>query len=180
MIRVKAQQRVRPFLRYFALALAVLPALSFAQNPHIDLTIVENGGVAKMEFDNSACPDRPNQKGCVLVDRGNRSWISWEIDSASWQAGWRITVLRFSPDGTHWGDPAHPLADCTVFDFALTEADRLSGEASTATVTANGKRMRIWDENNNACETWYRLFAENISTGQTANSDPIIRNRGNN
>lgn len=167
-------------LQVSILCLAVLPILASAQNVHIDLNFIEVDGKAKMDFVNSACPNRPNEKGCVLMDRGNRDFISWEIDQTSWQNGWRLTALHFSPDGTHWGDPAYPLADCTVFDFALTAADRLSGVASTAQVRANGKRMRIWDENNNSCETWYRLHAENIVTGEKADSDPRIENRGNN
>ena len=169
-----------PLFRTCILCLAGFPVVVSAQNVHIDLTFIEVDGKAKMDFVNSACPSRPNEKGCVLMVRGNRDFISWEIDQNSWQAGWRLTSVHFSPDGTHWGAPAYPLADCTVFDFALTAADRLSGQASTAQVRANGKRMRIWDENNNACETWYRLHAENIMTGEQADSDPRIENRGNN
>lgn len=170
--------RFATILVLISAGLLTLSAQALAQNPHIDLTVVESAGVAKMQFQNSACPQHPNDKGCVSVDRGNRSWISWEIDQASWQNGWRITELHFSPDGTHWGESGYPLMDCTVFDFGLTETDRMTGVASSAQSDGNGKRMKIWDENNNRCETWYRLFAENIDTGETADSDPVIRNGG--
>ena len=63
-------------------------------------------------------------------------------------------------------------------DLERLATDRASGKASTAEIFANGKRLRIWDENDRECITHYTLRAVNDDTGQTAESDPIIDNRG--
>lgn len=161
-----------------------LPGVALAQNPHIDLKIEVNGGVAKLQFENSECPSRPNDKGCVLMRQGSQNWVSWELDQDSWQSGWRLNNLDFSPDGSHWGDSGHPLSNCTASAFQLTANDMVTGHASTAEVRANGKRMRVWNENDNApgtiCITHYKLSAVNENTGMNADSDPVIDNRGRN
>jgi hypothetical protein len=166
------------------LLMGFFSAGAYAQNPHIDVTIIQSGGNDKLDFINSACSDRPGEKGCVLMSRGSKNWISWELDRNSTGEGWVLTRLDFSPDGVHWGDPGYPLSGCTVSAFRLTEQDRITGHASTAQVLGNGKRMRIWDENDNdpqtPCITHYRLTAENINTGNITDSDPVIDNRGRN
>lgn len=162
-----------------AVCVMLLPMSAWAQNPHIDLSVTGSGDSAKIQFLNSACPQEPGNRGCVELGHGMQNHISWELDQDSWQAGWRLTALFFSPDGNHWGENGYPLGDCTMEDFGLPEADRYTGQASTAMTVANGKRMRIWDENMNVCDTWYRIFATNIN-GDQADSDPIIKNRGGN
>lgn len=157
----------------------LLPINAWAQNPHIDLGVTGSGDGAKIQFQNSACPQEPANRGCVELGHGMQNHVSWELDQDSWQAGWRLTTLFFSPDGSHWGENGYPLNDCTMEDFRLADGDRITGQASTADVLANGKRMRIWDDNKNVCDTWYRIFATNIN-GDQADSDPIIKNRGGN
>lgn len=140
-----------------------------AQNKHIDVSIV-NG---KLVFLNSECPDNPSN-GCVLAERGNAPVISWELKDAV-DTGWTFAGLQFSPDGESWGTA--PLQDCTVEDFGLSDADRQSGDASTAKIVANGKRLQIKDHNRNQCITHYKLSARS-ENGDYADSDPIIDNRG--
>ena len=166
-------------VRVAAVLFLLVPVSTWAQNPHIDLKVNGSGNSAKIEFLNSACPQEPDNRGCVELGHGMQNHISWELDQASWQAGWRLTALFFSPDGTHWGENGYPLADCTMEDFELTDGDRYTGQASTSEVRANGKRMRIRDLNKNVCETWYRNFATHLN-GDQADSDPIIKNRGGN
>lgn len=155
-------------------AALLAPGLALAQNPHIDVAISESAGVATLEFQNSACPN--GQRGCIQMPRGQSNWISWEIDGASSQAGWVLESLYFGTADKQTGD----LKDCTMSAFGLSESDRSSGRASTAEVFANGKRLRIWDENDSECITHYTLNAVNTATGQRAASDPIIDNRGRN
>jgi hypothetical protein len=154
------------------------PFTLFAQDKHIDLTVYQNGTGYKMGFSNSECPGSPQDKGCIEAEHGNSPVISWELDSAAGQ-DWELTRLQFSPDGQHWGDAGYPLQDCTVDDFRLSDADRNSGNASSANVVANGRRLQIHDLNNNACTTHYKLFARPRAGGAEINSDPVIKNRGN-
>ena len=153
------------------------PFTLFAADKHIDLTVYHNGTSYKMRFDNSECPASPQDKGCIEVEHGNSPMISWELDSASSQE-WELTRLQFSKDGQHWGDASNPLQDCTVKDFQLSDADRNSGNASSASVVSNGRRLHIRDLNNNACNTHYKLFARPRAGGAEINSDPVIKNRG--
>ena len=55
----------------------------FAQDKHIDVSVVRVGDIYKMQFANSVCPERRNQKGCVLASHGSSPNISWELDEDS-------------------------------------------------------------------------------------------------
>jgi len=156
--------------------LLAAPAVQ-AQDKHIDVAVNQQGGVFKLEFLDSQCPDRPGQKGCIQADHGSSPNLSWELDANS-AANWTFTRLQFSPDGVHWGDSAHPLSDCTMEDFSLTEPDRTSGSASSARVVADGKRLQVLDRNRNVCLTHYRIYAAPRSGGPEIDSDPVIDNRG--
>ena len=153
------------------------PFTLFAADKHIDLAVYHNGTSYKMRFDNSECPASPQDKGCIEVLRGNSPMISWELDSASNQ-DWKLTKLQFSPDGQHWGDANYKLDSCTAEAFGLSEAERISGIASSAEVVANGRLLKIRDTNRGACTTYYKLFAEPRAGGAEINSDPVIKNRG--
>jgi len=139
--------------------------LLMAQDKHINVSV--NGD--KLVFQNSECPDRPNEMGCVLVEKGNAPMISWEL-SGPGSEGWTLSALEFNPV---------PLQQCTVDDFGLSEADRQTGTASTAQIVANGKRLQIRDRNRNVCESRYTLIAVS-SDGRQIDSDPVIRNGGGN
>jgi hypothetical protein len=160
-----------------AIGFFVLCSDAMAQDKHIDVSVTQSGSAFKLEFSNSECQDLPNDKGCVFADRGTQPVISWEL-VGDLAADWRFTRLQMSADGTHWGQSGHPLADCTVADFNLTEADRGSGAASSAQVVANGKKLQIRNNNQNICDTHYRLYAEPIIGGPEIDSDPMIRNGG--
>jgi len=159
------------------LALLALSMPALAQDKHIDVAVEQRDGGYKLVFLNSACPDRPQENGCVEAAHGSSPNISWELDAAS-SSGWAFSRLQFSPDGAHWGDPAHPLADCTMADFKLAPGDRESGHASTAKPVANGRRLMIKDGNGSECRTHYRLYATPAGGGAEIDSDPIIDNRG--
>jgi hypothetical protein len=153
------------------------PFTLFAADKHIDLTVYQNGTSSKMRFDNSECPASLQDNGCIEVLRGKSPMISWELESAS-NEDWKLTRLQFSPDGQHWGDANYKLETCTSDAFGLSDADRTSGEASTAEVVANGRLLKIRDTNRKACTTYYKLFAEPRDGGAEINSDPVIKNRG--
>lgn len=152
-------------IKTISLSLTLLTACAVAEaaDKHIDVTVSNN----KLVFLNSECPSRPSDMGCVMAERGNSPMISWELIGEG-SAQWQFTGLSFAPV---------PLQDCTVEDFGLTEADRQSGQASTAQVVANGRIIHIRDSNQNVCQTQYTLRAVSDS-GQQADSDPIIDNRG--
>ena len=157
-----------------AAVLWLVPGPALAQNVHIDVTVTTAGGVSEIDFLNSQCPN--GKPGCVLMDRNRRDWISWEFDRESAADGWVFTGLYFGNAEKQVGN----LKDCTMAAFVLPEGDRVSGHASTAKITSNGKRIQVWDENDQACITHYTLKARNENTGETAESDPIIDNRGRN
>lgn len=169
--------RTRTGIAALATALLLFGNQALAQDPHIDVVVEEQDGGFKLVFENSACEDRPDEKGCVEAKRGSAPIISWALKDGSREA-WMFTRLQFSPDGVHWGDPAHPLQDCTMEDFKLAPEDAQSGAASTARVIADGARLQIKDDNRNLCRTHYRLFAAPRNGGAEIDSDPIIDNRG--
>jgi hypothetical protein len=162
------------FLGWAALTLV---ACAQTQDKHIDVTVQEQGGVFKLVFLNSECPERPNEKGCIQAVHGSSPIISWALDDAS-SDEWSFSRLQFSPDGKHWGDPAYPLQDCTMQDFNLARGDAQSGVASTARVVADGKRIQIRDYNVNVCTTHYKLVAARRDGSGEIDSDPIIDNKG--
>ena len=163
-------------LGWALLALAV-GGQAQAQDKHIDVTVQEQGGIFKLVFLNSACPERPNERGCIEAGHGSSPNISWQLDDDS-SREWSFVRLQFSPDGVHWGDPGHALADCTMSDFRLAPEDRQTGLASTAREVADGKRMQVKDDNVKVCETHYKLFAARRDGSGEIDSDPIIVNRG--
>lgn len=146
-------------------------------DPMIDLTVVGSGSTFKIEFRNSACTDRPGELGCIEAVHGSSPMLMWEIDSASEQY-WMLTRLQFSVDGEHWGDPAFPLADCTMKAFALEDRDRYTGNASSAMITGNGRKLQVRDRNEEPCQTHYRIYAMPRAGGIEINSDPMIDNKG--
>jgi len=164
------------FLGWALLALAVYGQAQ-AEDKHIDVIVQEQDGVSKLVFLNSACPERPNEHGCIQADHRSSPVISWGLDQAS-SGEWSFLRLQFSPDGVPWGDPGHPLQDCTMEDFNLAPDDAQSGLASTARVIADGKRMQIKDDNVNVCTTHYKLVAARRDGGGEIDSDPIIDNKG--
>ena len=134
-----------------------------AQDKHIDVSV--NGN--KLVFLNSECPDRAHEMGCVMAEYGSSPVISWELTGPGSEQ-WSFSGLQFAPI---------PLQGCTVTDFGLSDSDRQTGNASTAQIVANGKRLQIRDRNTSECITQYTLSA--VSTdGQRIDSDPIIDNRG--
>lgn len=164
-------------LKGAALLALIVAAPLAAQDKHIDVSVEPNGSGYKLRFLNSECSDRPSEMGCIMAEHGTSPNISWRISGAG--AGqWVFTRLQFSADGYSWGDPSRPLAECTVEDFALSENDRYSGNASTAQVTANGAMLMIRDRNRNECRTHYRIYAMPVGGGMEIDSDPIIDNRG--
>jgi hypothetical protein len=170
--RVRFGKRCLPLV-----LLAIWPACSMAQDKHIDVTVRQEGAVHKLVFLNSECPDRAGEMGCVMADHGNSPNISWQLDDAG-SADWILSRLQFSPDGSNWGDPSHPLTNCTVEDFRLTESDRSTGLASSAQIVSNGRMLKIRDGNRNVCVTHYRLYAMPRAGGMEIDSDPVIDNRG--
>jgi hypothetical protein len=103
--------------------------------------------------------------------------IKWELDSHG-ETYWMLTRLQFSADGEHWGDSNFPLADCTVKAFELEERDQFTGNASSAMITGNGRKIHIKNRNEEVCQTYYRIYAMPKAGGMEINSDPMIDNRG--
>lgn len=155
--------RIRTLSSGLLIAAMLLCNAAFAQDKHINVSVQGN----KLVFQNSECPDRPGELGCVMAEHGSSPMISWELTGPGTEQ-WRFSGLGFSPT---------PLQDCTVADFGLSEADRQSGAASTARVIAGGKRLQIRDLNRNVCVTQYTLSAVS-DDGRQIDSDPVIDNRG--
>jgi len=148
-----------------------------AADKMIDLTVVGSGTDFKLQFLNSECEDESKEKGCIEAEYGNSPMIKWELDSHG-ETYWMLTRLQFSADGEHWGDSNYPLADCTVKAFELEERDQFTGNASSAMITGNGRKIQIRNRNEEVCQTYYRIYAMPKAGGMEINSDPMIDNRG--
>jgi hypothetical protein len=155
--------RIRIVKLFSLLCLVGASEALLAQDKHIDVSVQGN----KLVFLNSECPERPGELGCVTAEYGSSPMISWQLTGAGTE-DWTFSGLRFGPT---------PLQDCTVEDFGLPESDRQNGNASTAQIVANGKRIQIRDRNRNQCVTQYTLSAIS-SDGRRIDSDPVIENRG--
>lgn len=155
--------RIRIVKLFSLLCLVGAGEALLAQDKHIDVSVQGN----KLVFLNSECPERPGELGCVTAEYGSSPMISWQLTGAGTE-DWTFGGLRFAPT---------PLQDCTVEDFSLSESDRQNGNASTAQIVANGKRLQIRDRNRNQCVTQYTLSAVS-SDGRRIDSDPVIENRG--
>lgn len=162
-MRVSEMLRSRIILTGVLLLGLSICSVTLAEDKHIEVTV--NGN--KLVFLNSECPDHPSDMGCIMAEYGSSPVISWQLTGAG-SEGWRFSSLEFSPV---------PLQDCTMDDFELTDADRQSGNASTAQVVADGRRLQIRDRNRNQCITQYTLTAVSDG-GMEIDSDPIIDNRG--
>jgi hypothetical protein len=163
MERFENKIRIRTIWSILLFFLVGASGTLLAQDKHINVTVQGS----KLVFMNSECPDRPGEMGCVTAEYGSSPMISWELTGAG-SEDWAFSGLRFNPT---------PLQDCTVSDFDLSEADRQSGNASTAQIVSNGKRLQIRDRNRNQCITQYTLSAVS-GDGRQIDSDPIIENRG--
>lgn len=154
------------------IATGMISEASMAADPKIDLRVIETSNGYKLEFMNSECPGDPAYMGCVDVAQGSKNWIQWELDEADWQDGWVLEDLQLS-----WNDPQ--LTNCVVNDF---DVNPNTGYARDFRVQGNGKFGKLRDEND--CEFAYQvnylISARKKHTGDTANSDPIIRNGGRN
>lgn len=154
------------------IAAGMISEAAMAADPKIDLRVIETSDGYKLEFLNSECPGDPAFMGCVDVARGSKNWIQWELDDSAWQDGWILEDLRLS-----WSDQR--LTNCIVHDF---DVNPNTGYARDFRVQGNGKFGKLRDENDCefAYEVNYLISARKKHTGDTANSDPIIRNGGRN
>lgn len=170
MIYLKDRFLIKTICRVAVVAAVVLPTTVFAADPKIDLRIVETGGSYKLEFMNSECPSDPAYLGCVDVAKGSKNWIQWELEDTAWQDGWVLEDFKLS-----WTD--QQLTNCIVNDFDINPN---TGYARDFRIQGNGKFGKLRDENDCefAYEVNYLISARNKNTGDTANSDPIIRNGG--
>jgi hypothetical protein len=62
--------------------------------------------------------------------------------------------------------------------FALEDRDRYTGNASSAMITGNGRKLQVRDRNEEPCQTHYRIYAMPRAGGIEINSDPMIDNKG--
>lgn len=170
MILLGNKALIKTICKVAVLGSVLFSGASFAADPKIDLKLVDTGDGYKLEFLNSECPGDPAYLGCVNVAKGSKNWIQWELDKKAWKDGWVFVDLRLN-----WSDPQ--LTDCIANDF---DVNPNTGYARDFRVQGNGKFAKLRDENgcDFAYEVNYLISARNKHTGDTANSDPIIRNGG--
>jgi len=166
------QVRIKIICIAAVLATGLISEASMAADPKIDLQVVQTSNGYKLEFMNSECPGDPAYLGCVNVAKGSKNWIQWELDDTASQDGWVLEDLRLS-----WSDQR--LTNCIVSDF---DVNPNTGYARDFRVQGNGKYGKLRDENDCefAYEVNYLISARNKHSGDTADSDPIIRNGGRN
>ncbi|MDZ4731542.1 MAG: hypothetical protein SH820_16555 [Xanthomonadales bacterium] len=166
-----------------ALLMALLAALSSpslsAQDKLIDLTVVGSGSDFKIQFLNSACMDNAQQGGCIEVQKGESGTLTWELDSMG-ETYWMLTRFQFSADGVNWGDSNFPLPACNVKNFNLEARDQFTGNAASAMITGNGRKVMISNSNEEECQTHYRIYAMPKAGGMEIHSDsvPMISSQG--
>lgn len=162
----------------FVMACFASPVLN-AKEKLVDLTVVGSGSDFKIQFLSSLCSDRNAAHGCVETEKGVASMLNWELDGIG-ETYWMLTRLQFSADGENWGDSKFPLQDCTVKDFELEDRDQFTGNAASAMITGNGRKIKIPNGNTEACQTYYRIYAMPKAGGMEIHSDakPMITNHG--
>jgi hypothetical protein len=166
-----------------ALLLALLttlvsPSLS-AQDKLIDLTVVGSGSDFKIQFLNSSCSDKAQEVGCIEVQKGESGTLIWELDSMG-ETYWMLTRFQFSADGVNWGDSRFPLHACNVKNFNLEARDQFTGNAASAMITGNSRKIMINNSNEEECQTHYRIYAMPKAGGMEIHSDsvPMISSPG--
>ncbi len=160
------------------LACFASPALS-AEEKLIDMTVVGSGSNFQLQFLNSACSDENAANGCVEVEKGSSSMLTWELD-VNGETYWMLTRFQFSADGVNWGSSAFPLNDCAVRNFELEARDQFTGNAASAMITGNGRKVKIMNRNIDSCQTYYRVYAMPKAGGLEIHSDarPMITDAG--
>jgi hypothetical protein len=166
-------------LVFFVLCAGLASSSLLANEKLVDLTVVGSGSDFKLQFLNAACADKKAENGCVEVEQGATPMLNWELDSMG-ETYWMLTRLQFSADGVNWGDSKFPLPDCAVQVFALEARDQFTGNAASAMITGNGRKVRIPNHNTEACQAYYRIYAMPKAGGMEIHSDatPIITNHG--
>lgn len=164
----------------FALCALLASSAVLAKEKLVDLTVVGSGSDFKLQFLNAACADKKAENGCVEVEQGATTpMLNWELDSMG-ETYWMLTRLQFSADGVNWGDSNFPLPDCAVQVFALEARDQFTGNAASAMITGNGRKVRIPNHNTAACQAYYRIYAMPKAGGMEIHSEatPMITNHG--
>jgi len=153
------------------------PALS-AKEKLLDMTVVGSGSNFKLQFLNSGCSEN-TENGCVEVEKGSASMLTWELD-VNGETYWMLTRFQFSADGENWGNSRFPLGDCAVTNFELEARDQFTGNAASAMITGNGRKVRIMDRNIESCQIYYRIYAMPKAGGMEIHSDarPMISSMG--
>jgi len=160
------------------LACLASPALS-AQEKLIDLTVTGSGNSFRLEFLNSSCSVANAGNGCMEVEKGNAAMLTWELDVVG-ETYWMLTRFQFSADGQNWGNSAFPLPDCAVTNFELEDRDQFTGNAASAMITGNSRKIKIMNRNTEPCQVYYRLYAMPKAGGLEIYSDarPMITSAG--
>lgn len=163
----------------FALTACLGATPVFAKEKLIDMTVVGSGSDFRIQFLNAQCADKNAENGCVEAEKGDEPMLNWELDSMG-ETYWMLTRLQFSADGQNWGDSNFPLPDCAVKEFELEDRDQFTGNAASAMVTGNGRKIRVPNHNSQACQVYYRIYAMPKAGGMEIFSDAtsMITNRG--
>ncbi len=171
--------RVTGFTVCCTLLMAIASPAVLAKDTLIDLTVVGSGSDFKLQFLNSACSDKAQQNGCIEVQKGDSAAHIWELDSMG-ETYWMLTRFQFSADGVNWGDSKFPLPACSVPNFNLEARDQFTGNAASAMITGNGRKILLDNGNQEACQVHYRIYAMPKAGGMEIHSDPVpmISNQG--
>jgi len=157
----------------FALLTCFASPAVLADEKLIDMTVVGSGNDFRLEFLNSGCSDKAQQNGCIEVKKGESATLAWELDVMG-ETYWMLTRLQFSADGQNWGDSRFPLPDCAVKAFTLEDRDQFTGNAASAMITGNSRKILIGNRNEEECRAYYRIYAMPKAGGMEISSDPMI------
>jgi len=157
----------------FALLICLASPAVLANEKLIDMTVVGSGSDFRLEFLNSECSDKTQQNGCIEVKKGESTTLVWELDVMG-ETYWMLTRLQFSADGQNWGDSRFPLPDCAVRAFTLEDRDQFTGNAASAMITGNSRKILIQNLNEEECRIYYRIYAMPKAGGMEIASDPMI------
>jgi hypothetical protein len=162
-----------------ALLASLASPFVLAKDPLIDLTVVGSGSEFKLQFLEAHCSEDSAPAGCIEIAEGQSTTLAWELDSIG-ETYWMLTRFQFSADGVNWGDSKFPLPDCSVGNFSLEARDQFTGNAASAMITGNGRKVLLPNGNQQPCQLYYRIYAMPKAGGMEIHSDtiPIITNHG--
>ncbi len=160
-------------LKVFLQLAAVLSFVGFcsAAQAQIVVNLQVNSNQNKLTITtHGACSRQPNPPGCVRAS--GRVQINFNlVGNAKCSAGgdWELSYVAL---GNSSGRPGN-ISAVAAGDFNANQ-----GSGVVTPVSRNKRHISVRDNNSQAYDIWYTVYAKCAASGATINSDPRVENDG--